>query len=110
MLKIVFCDRNSCIIYRAVLQDLKHACRVFPSDPELHIVRETLQLAQDGLNADPNELAGQLIARIYGTGSDALLEQAKRMEQNSSLSEDARQIMNLLEAFEATHKEKNKVP
>ncbi len=94
---------------RAVLQDLKDACTRFPDDQELHVVMETFQLARDGLNANPGELAGQLVGRIHGTGSTLLLRQAKEMMENGTLPEEAVPILSLLEAFEVKHQEKNKV-
>ena len=82
---------------------------MFSGDPELHIVRETLQLARDGLNADPRELAGQLAARIHGTGSGPMLEQARGMLEAGTLPADAAHILTLLEAFEEKYRKKNKV-
>jgi len=99
----------SAVGYRAVREDFKFARATFPEDQDLHIVMETLQLSQDALTANPGDLAGQLVGRIHGTGSQSLLQQAKDMLNAGTLPPEALPVLNLLETFEVFHQKKNKV-
>ncbi len=92
-----------------MLHDLKRASITLQADQEVYLIKETLQLSQDGLNANPNELAGQLLARIHGTGSAPMIKEAKEMMEKDALPAEAVEILNLLEAFEINHQNKQQV-
>ncbi|XP_041349254.1 NACHT domain- and WD repeat-containing protein 1-like [Gigantopelta aegis] len=63
---------------RQVLDDFSEACKVYPNDPELKTLTETLQLSHNALISYPDELPSQVLGRIYNTkGLEQFLEDCK---------------------------------
>ena len=75
----------------------------FPQNRSISIVLETLQLSHDALSRHADELAGQLLGRIhgYGTQTVAMVTRAKAALQQDDVEETTKQLMNgLLLALE----------
>ena len=53
-----------------ILDDLHRALTVQPNDDELRLLSDTLHLSASGLTKDPNQLASQLIGRLYNMIED----------------------------------------
>ena len=70
------------IIFRTLLDDFSYALSVF-DDPDIRTVQECLQLSQDALTMDGNQLAYQLVARLYQVclTSRTNISHIARMEQ-----------------------------
>ncbi|KAK2152117.1 hypothetical protein LSH36_339g02004 [Paralvinella palmiformis] len=75
----------------SVLQDLKMAQMAFPTDEDIAIVLETLQLSRHAIQRHPKELAGQLIGRLHinVAANERVLSQAKEMLSAKQLDNDS---------------------
>ena len=53
-----------CYGYRDVLDDFVLARGRFPEDEDIKILMETIQLSHLHLEADPNQLPGEILGRV----------------------------------------------
>jgi len=63
----------------------------FPTDEDIAIVLETLQLSRHAIQRHPKELAGQLIGRLHinVAANERVLSQAKEMLSAKQLDNDS---------------------